>query len=77
MPMEATVSVELTALLVWLVAPAVICGSLVALYPPYLRWRVGKWRGLSTAARTLASIASPRPRDTAVRSRRSQAPPGP
>ena len=82
MPMGVTVSAELTALLLWLVAPPVIFGLLVVLYPPYLRRRLGKWRNLgrSVAAHMPASLAPNPPRETPVRERtpaRSRTPQAP
>jgi len=76
MPMGLTVSVELTALLAWLLVPAVLFWLLVVLYPPYLRWRVGKWEDLrdSAATRAPGSSASDASRDTGVRSRTFHAP---
>ena len=69
-------SMELTTLLVWLVAPAVLFAMLVAFYPPYLRWRIRR-RG-DAAGRPVATLparhVSEARRASAARPRSVQSP---
>ena len=74
MPIGTRVGAELTALLVWLFAPAVLVGLLVVLYPPYLRWRTGKRRDPGVVIRMPGSSVPTAPLETGVRSRTPHAP---
>lgn len=76
MPIGTWVSAELTALLVWLFAPAVLVWLLAVLYPPYLRWRTGKRRDPGVVIRMPGSSAPTAPPDTGARSRTPHAPGG-
>ena len=67
-------SVELVALLIWLIGPPLLFAMLVVFYPPYLRRRIGR-RDVNSGVvfRLRARAGSDARRDSTASSRASQA----
>ena len=74
MPMGNPMSMELVALLVWLVGLPLVFAMLVVFYPTYLRRRIGRREANSTVVIKMPRADSGAGRERVASSRASQTP---